>query len=97
MDTGPHPHLLSSDVCNADIDRPGRLKHHVTVLEKVLKGGGGGGNTKDATGLLHRGRVGDARIGCTSTRRVFPEDRLDSGTEDSGDVGEEGGPGPPEL
>ena len=44
---GPHPLLLNGDICDADINRPGRLKHQVAVLEEVLEGEGGGGDTKD--------------------------------------------------
>ena len=51
MDTGPRPLLLNDDVCGADVDRSGRLEHQVAVLEKVPKGGDGGGDTKSATGL----------------------------------------------
>ena len=41
--------------------------------------------------------IRETRIGCISTRRVFPEESLDRGTEGLGDEGEEGGPGSPEL
>ena len=51
MDPGPHPLLLADDVCDADINRPGRLEYHVTVLEEVLDGGGGGGDAEEATGF----------------------------------------------
>ena len=81
---GPHPLLLDSDVCDADINHPGRLKHHVTVQEEVLEGGGGGGDTEDATGFhapdpLDPGAAdtraieGSVDLGCDILRIVWAE------------------------
>ena len=39
----------------------------------------------------------DTRIGCISTRRVLLEERLGDEMAGSGDEGEEGGPGPPNM
>ena len=67
MDTGLHPLLLDNEVYNADVNCPGCLDNQVPMLEKALKGGGRGGDTKDATGLhvsdLLDPGVTDARCG----------------------------------
>ena len=39
----------------------------------------------------------DTRIGCISTRRVLPEERLGDEMSGSGDEGGEGGTGPPNV
>ena len=49
MDPDPLPSLLNDDIRNAGIDHPGRLEHHVAVLEEVPQGGSGGSDTKKAT------------------------------------------------
>ena len=41
--------------------------------------------------------LGDTRIGCISTRRVLPVERLGDEMAGSGDEGEEGGPPPPNM
>ena len=51
VDSDPHPLLLGNDVRDAGVDRPGRLEHHIMVLEEAPQGGGGGSGTKKAAGL----------------------------------------------
>ena len=66
MHPSPHPLLLNSDTCVASVDCPGRLEHHIAVLEEVLEGGGRGSDTKNATGFRAPGPldpgVADARV-----------------------------------
>ena len=53
-------------------------------------------------GEVHNGSSGDVKgyedwVGCMSTRREPPEERLGEEMASSGDEGDEGGPGPPNM